>query len=491
MSASNGKWELGVVSFFDSFEDFDQFTRLGSNYPTDGSLTTDVNESENMVLDQTIASDYTAAPFYLYTPADTSVGGAQGAELLIGPSSNSDFDGSISRTRIKSATNNYTFKVGDSDNYSVETIPYAKYQANDPVIIRTVPHGWTPEGTPEAVDFQVRPIDRYDNNYVNLHMDGGTSATIDSTSAYAYFNQKAVRLSVNNTTSNNSRRLNRLTPVNSISPHVPKYRFSCYYRLLKGNPRATTDIDTTATTADPARINLRAMSADGTFLGNLTGEATSPNVYETIMKIGSDSADYKTEFTLFTAPIGFYQTGDSAVTGEWNMMTGSSASDVKNPLKTAGLRTNRLEMQLMLSGGKNAAFDIDDLMIEHAAGTSNELNGYYEMPTWHEQGSLQWNYRQPATRNTYTVNNTLKRSKTSGNLKPKHVISASYVNVPKQMFYDMRSLLGWQDRGHLISLRPYHSGLPNVMQGVISVDNFSNQMWDLDRVSFSLKFEEA
>jgi hypothetical protein len=51
--------------------------------------------------------------------------------------------------------------------------------------------------------------------------------------------------------------------------------------------------------------------------------------------------------------------------------------------------------------------------------------------------------------------------------------------------------MGWQDRGNLISLRPYHSGLPNVMQGVISVDNFSNQVWDLDRVTFSLKFEEA
>jgi len=488
MSASDGKWELGVVSFFDSFEDFDQFTRLGSDYST---LPTDVLSSGYIVLDQTIASDYTAAPFYLYTPADTTVGGAQGAELVIGPSTNSDFDGAITRSRIKTSANNYTFTTGDVGNYSVETVPYAKYKANDPVIIRTVPHGWTPEATPEAVDFQVRPISRYDDNYVNLHMDGGTSATIDSTAAYAYFNQKAVRLSVNSTSPSSSRRLNRITPVNSIDPRVPKYRMSAYYRLLKGDPRSTTNINTASAGTDPARINLRAMSADGTFLGALTNEASSPDVFEAPLKLGSDSSHHKTEFTLFTVPFGFYQTGDSAVDGEWNMMKDSSASDLKNPMKTAGLRTNRIEIQLMLRGGTNTAFDIDDLMIEHAAGTSNELNGYYEMPTWHEQGSLQWNYRQPATRNTYTVNNTLKRAKTSGNLKPKHIISASYVNVPKQMFYDMRTLLGWQDRGHLISLRPYHSGLPNVMQGVISVDNFSNQMWDLDRVSFSLKFEEA
>ena len=172
-------------------------------------------------------------------------------------------------------------------------------------------------------------------------------------------------------------------------------------------------------------------------------------------------------------------------------MIESSGGTPTNPNGFSSLRINRMEIQIALRAGINAAFDVDDLMIEHASGTSHEKNGYYEMPTWCEQGSLQWNYRQPATRRTYTVNNTLKQAKTSGNLKPKHIISASFVNVPKQVFYDMRTLMGWQDRGNLISLRPYHSGLPNVMQGVISVDNFSNQVWDLDRVTFSLKFEEA
>jgi hypothetical protein len=486
MSASNGKWELGVVSFFDSFEEFDQFTRLGADYHT---LPAANNATGNITLDNTIASNYANAPFYLYTEPTSNGAQLKGAALYMGPSSHSENDGAISRTHVTTLANNVMSGI-QQGQFSVSTVPYAKFNQNDPVVIRTVPHGWTPSVTLEAAKWQVYPVQRYDDNYINVALSGGSAVTVDTTAAYAYFNQKAVRMVVNDSSDNSNRHIKRTTPINSISAHIPKYRFSYYYRLAKANPRATSDISLTSmSTANPARVHLRAMSANGNVLAALSGETLGTVTYNASL-LGSSTDDLKSEFTLVTKTFGLYQTGSSTSDSpDWNMTTLTQPST--NPNDAAALRINRLEIQMALRSGVNAAFDVDDLVIEHAAGTSHENNGYYEMASYPEQGSLQWNFRRPATRNNYTINNTMKRSKTSGNMKPKHIISASFVNVPKQMFYDMRTLMGWQDRGHLISLRPYHSGLPNVLQGVISVDNFSNQMWDLGRVTFSLKFEEA
>lgn len=481
MSSSDGKWELGVVAWSDSFEEYDQFTRLKTAY----SAPTSISSSSTLALDDTISSNYKNSPYYLYGNIDAN---NKGAEITVGPSSDPAHDGAVDRAVLSAYSgNNYTFTLegyyssSGVDN-SVNHILNPAFAAHDPVLVRTVPHNWALQGshTLHSTGLGARPISRYDESFVDVVNQSPHNVDIDVSSAYQYFNQKALRLICASGT-NTNRYLYRKTGINTISPYINRYRVGWYYRLGKSNPRVPGNLSPDL----EAVIKLVAKDAQGNTLTALTGEDAN-GVHTFNAASYTSSNDFKDVFTEQFKTFGLYQpsVGDAP---DWNL-TGTGQT---NPNSFPATRINQLEVQVGLFKGNNAAFDVDDMVIEHAQGTSGEDKGFVTIDQFPETGSITWQYRRPTEAAKVTANNVMRKTITTGNKKPKHIISASFENAPLQAYLDIRTLVGHQDRGNLIALRCFHEGLPNVVIGFLTVTSFSNQMWDLGRVTFGLRFEEA
>ncbi len=481
MSSTDGKWELGVVAWTDSFEEFDQFTRLKTAY----TAPTNIADNQNtLTLDDSIASNYKASPYYLYTNLSNDI---KGSEVVVGPSSNATYDGAVDRAVLGAYTgNDYTFHLnGTGLNYNVNHALAATFAANDPVLVRTVPLNWSVSGSNTLqglTPFGVRPISRYDESFVDVVNQANNAADIDVSSAYHYFNQKAVRLMTHHATSDSDRYIWRNTGINTISPYVNRYRIGWYYRLCKANPRR-------AGSLNPANldgsIKVVALDAAGNTLSALTGE-TSGGVHTYTAASYTTSTQFADVFTEQSKTFGLYAPS-SGTAPDWNL-TGSGET---NPNMFPATRINQLQVQIGLYGGLNMALDIDDIVIEHAQGTSGEDKGFVTIDHYPETGSISWQFRRPTQAAHPTANNVLRKTVTTGNRKPKHIINSSFENAPIQTYLDIKTLIGWQDQGNLIALRCYHEGLPNVVVGYLTITAFNNQMWDLGRVTFGLRFEEA
>ena len=480
MSSADGKWELGVVAWSDSFEEFDQFTRVKTAY----SAPTNISDTSNtLALDDTISSDYRNSPFYLH--GNIHEDAIRGSELIVGPSSNSTYEGAVDRAIVDAFTNGYTFYLdGNATNYSVDHALSAAFSVNDPVLVRTVPLNWSLSGsnTLHALSLACKPISRYDESFVDVVNQSASNVDIDVSSAYNYFNQKAVRLATRTSTSNSARYILRKTGVNTISPYINRYRVGWYYRLGKANPRIAGTFNANGLDAN---IKLKALDAAGNTLTALTGESLGEVQYTA--GAYPTSNDLKDVFTFGSATFGLYKPSTSSAPS-WNLVDLTSET---NPNKYAATRINQLEVQVGLYAGLNAAFDVDDMVIEHAQGTSGEDEGFCTINHYPETGSISWQYRRPSESASSTANNVMRKVISTGNKKPKHIINASFDNAPIQTYLDMKTLIGWQDRGNLLSLRTFHEGLPNVAVGYLTITSFNNQMWDLGRVSFGLRFEEA
>jgi hypothetical protein len=464
MSSSNGKWELGVVEFFDSFEQYDQFTKLGAAYtaPTD-------RDGNTLTLDSDISSDYRNAPYYLWGRMNSRVAGAN---FWVGPSTDADFEGAIEAQTVKGFSSGTVLTLLENSAYAFYGPLSSDYTSGDPVIIRTVPLGWTPYSALETLGMGAMPIARYNENYLRSQFASATGAVeIDAASAYKYFNQQGLRLVCDDSSEDTDRYLYRLTPVNSINPRMTRWRASWYYRVGRAGvtlPDAPSSVI--------GNISLDACTADGNIVTTLSNEAAG--------NTGSGLSSYTyysgyDEWGFDSNTVGFGSSND------YNLL----AAD--NPNDAATTRINRFKVKIGLHRGLNTAFDIDDFIIEHAHGTSQEDNGYFEIDKFPEQGSVNWRFRRNGTNSYPLGDNSLKQVTTTGNVKPKHIVSASFENVSTQTYLDVVNLMGWHDRGKMIALRPYHNQLPNVMVGMLQIDSFNNQFWDLGKVSFTLRFEEA
>jgi len=465
---AGSKWEFGVVSFFDSMDDYDQFTKIKTAYT---SPTT--QSSQTLVLDDTIATDYTASPFYLWPDLNAEGSTIPGSIFYVGPSSDASFDGTMEVAVAQSvSTNTITLKA--HQGWHTFAVLDANYSVGDPVVIRTLPHGWTPMSTPYSNTFGISPVSRSRETANPIRLaSNSTAETLTSEDAYKYFNQHGVRLMVDDSTSNANRGIERTTPVNSITARIRRYRASWYYRVVG----ASTNTDSLLNPR--AEVWMSARDGSGAALSAITGE-TGTVVGSILMRSYTTQVS---DWTMDSHLISPY----SSDSNTWTWNTGSD-----NFSDTMMNRINRIKIQAKLTSGTNAAFDIDDIMIEHCDGTSKEANGYYEMDDYPTQGSLSWTIRKGPTSNKNSLaNNTMRASITHGNKKPKHVISAQYNGVTRQIYDDLMILEQWQSRGNLIALRTFNESLPNVMVGFLTLSNFNNEMPDLGRVSFGLQFEEA
>ena len=153
-------------------------------------------------------------------------------------------------------------------------------------------------------------------------------------------------------------------------------------------------------------------------------------------------------------------------------------------------RANRWWIRFSLEAGKNTALGIDNLVFEHAHGTSGEANGFYEINDWPEIGSLAMTEVSTQRSSTRLSNGAMKvAGKTVS--RPRWRISADFSNVDVSIYRDLLVLLEWQRQNHPLVLRPFGTPLPTPLVGVMSIERWSPQLWNSDGiVSFTLNFEE-
>lgn len=495
MSATDGKWQLGVVVSHDSFEDYDQFTRLGAQYVFGGDLSPAV---QDVVLDSGIASDYRQFPFCLRgqlkerdsagrIPGDGGYTGQSGVvagnELILGPSSNSTYDGAIERCTTGSfTTNNYTPTLVSNQNFTYITLPSSTYEQNDQVLVRSLPLGWTPVSAFEDEFYSLQGIRRYDDRETQLKIrdafSGGTTGvvSIDTELAHRYGQQIGLRVAANTAQERANQKIYMLTDTNSADPRVRRWRASWYYRLVRAYTASNVNSNSIIAT-----VTMSGCKADGTVLVQETGEAsgTLTKILKTYNDANSSTAEWQMDTALFSAFGGLG--GD---TNAWSYNANN------NPNKASMNRLNRLRVEIGLTRGVNTAFDVDDLIIEHAQGTSHEANGFFEFG-WPEQGTVTWQPRVARQGRFITASNRLRIPKTSISNKPRFLLSAEFQHMNTQDYLDLMALLQWQERGNLLCLRTWHNALPTVMVGYMDIRRWDSAHFDLGMPSFTLQFEEA
>lgn len=476
MSETNGKWELGVVDFFDSFEDFDQFTELESDYSAPS-----VRNDKSISLSSSISTDYRGAPFYMHEELGGSSGGAYipGSEFIVGPSSNSSYDGAIDSSWVDyfHANNRYTIYMPKAAGHSQTKPIIPSFSSGDKVLIRTIPKGWTPGGAPYLNSFGVKPIGRYDDLWTQVRTEENLSVggiDLSNKRNLQYLNETGVRIVTDSTSGDGTNRhIYKNTPVNSINPRIRRWRIGWNYRLAKANSASGV-----APFGISAEIALTPLLANGSQVWKLSDEVGGRG--RGIIK-NYTAEDLKTSWTFSSGTMGTHGETDN---NTWDLST------IDDNSNQAVNRLNRLKVEIALKSGRNTAFDIDDFVIEHAQGTSQEANGYYEISDY-PSGGVTWRPITNGTSKFRTNNNTLKVTQSYKPNKQKFSINARYEAVSSGIYHDMLALLQWQERGKMIVLRPGHPKLPHTMVGHMSIAEYSNELWDLGLTSFSLVFEQA
>lgn len=482
---ANLKWELGVVSFHDSLEPVKQVTHLTQQYVTP---TTAGNKD---ILVDTDVADHREAPFNLFdkqNPIPGTIG-------HIGPSTNTDYEGSIepfSLSTYDNAGSNRTLTLDQGTEGHLYPLPYSTYEVGDPVVFSSMPPNWTPPTGQTLHDIGLKyfPIGRKSDFLSDSYIPAPTNTT--SENSYKYINKYGLRLVLNNSSLDTNRFISAYTPVNSFNPRIPRYRIAWSQRVgLYQRKLPTPLVDT------QINVRLTACDAKGDAVVKLgsNGYADDSASQQVVFVQDSSSVtqadyDWNTKYALIggSKDLSTYTNYNGSSVGQFYFRDGVN----QHYNKSKFLTSSRLKIDLCLFNGQNTTLDFDDVILEHAAGTSREYYGFYEIQDFPTEGSVTWNIRQSATsKRNVTSNNILKVNSSFGEQPPKFEVTAQYNNVKSQIYEDLRVIEEWQKRNHMVSLRTFNPSLPDVMVGFMTLSGYNNELPGLDRVSFSFKFEEA
>src|SRR3990167_3139512 len=158
MASSNNKWEIGIVSLFEPFEEYDQYSKVGTAYTIGGAAQ---SGRRTIVLNSSISSDYTGDPFYLKGRlTEATIVHVPGSDIVLGPSSNANHNGAIEPATVYSVSGT-TITFEKYFRHTHITTPWSAYAVGDQVTIRTIPLGWAPHSGYSSQSFGVRPAYRY------------------------------------------------------------------------------------------------------------------------------------------------------------------------------------------------------------------------------------------------------------------------------------------------------------------------------------------
>ena len=520
MSASNGKWELSSVVFFEPFDSFDRHARLGAAWDgVDDNLNYgNTDSASSMVLtgDSNIASDYSLDPFYLtgtlthtdHESVTHDAPGLLGSEIILGPSTHPNFEGAIERVTLDAISDN-TLTMLQSAPQTHVAFPHSAFSANDPILIRTVPLGWSVKSTPESnfgsQAFRVGPIGRYDTRISMNKMNDGTGSAGHYADITNYADRQGVRLACSSNADNENRYIEKYTDVNTFDPRIRRWRMSWDYRLVHAQPGASTLAYLGNNTS--AQVDIGLATADNNLVKRITyGHSSLQNehiVYDMNNEEVEPNSISQNAIRMYSKPDQENSlrdwTGDSVLfsgyhqdqTTDTDNLWSYAGRNITDPELRTYNRANKFFIRFTLTKGSFAALDIDNLAIEHCQDTSKEANGIDEIDEYPEQDSLNWSIIGQQGTTSRLLNGSLKKNK-SRRSKDRHKLSAQYNNVPKSIYDDLTSLIRWQDeRGYKTCLRPHLTALPQTMVGYIYLTGAQTRHYDLGRVSFTLNFEEA
>lgn len=418
-----------------------------------------------------------------------------GSEIVLGPSSNTGNSGVIEHATVESISSN-VLTLKRNFNHSHITNPWAAYDVGDQVIIRTVPLGWTPSSSFSTHDYGVRPARRYlgRDSLAYIESDPGGINYMPVLTDYEH--RKGVALVSSNITSNNSRYIEKFSNVNTMNPRVRRYRSSWYYRLLRATASASSaQVDVANASAN---IVIGVATGDGVIVFPVA--YTSPTLAENTGPLltdldGDGNNDLAVQIAEYTS---------SSRTGSWTFdskLMSYSSDDTNtwdysgnvstNPSGGAFNRANKWFIRARLKAGENAEFDLDDMIIEHAHGTSMESSGYYEIDDYADPDTISWKRVDQTTKSSRMANGSMRIS-ALGDSRPRYSLSADFVNVSGTIYDDIEALVSHQRRtGDMICIRPFGTVLPAVMVGKLSMSKRDLKHWDLGKASFTIEFEEA
>ena len=484
MPASTQNWELGVVAFYDPFQEYDRPTQLAAQFLGKDAA---VDWGDRVSLDTSVCSDYGKAPFYL-KPRLGKNGGADpyvpGSEIIIGPSTNATYSGSIERATVALLDQQTAPYLQKSFSGTYVAWPSSTCEIGDQVIIRTVPLGWTAGGA--SGDFAnsvygVCPVRRFDKRQSPILLAGESYPGL---SDYFYEYTRAMRLYTNTGDSEDTdAKVSRASDVNTYNPAIRRWRASWQYRIS----RAVVNSDSPSNIH--AVVNIGLMTADGEYVvlegTNSTAEMAGTelgNVEDNSYKVRAKVASYlgvTTDWVTEEKFLSHYDTSNA-----YNFNPTSSV------LFNASNRGNRFGVEVGLYKGINTAFDINDFVIEHADGTSQAENGYYSIADFPDPETINPQPINTLKRNRL-ANGSLRQITTDTGERPKIILSAEFRDVAVGIYNDLLVLENWVKKGRLIALRPKINGLPPVMVGVIRIVRSPSSHWSLGMVTFTLEFEEA
>lgn len=515
MSSSNGKWELGVAHVAERFDSFDRWTKFGEDFTEVTTAVSQVTMTHSLWdeyettsstveldLDNDICSDYAESPFFLSgTIKDVDNTEVYGNEIVLGPSSDSDYDGAVERATIKSIKNDddsldARLELEKKGTHTHIAWPTAAYATGNPVLIRTMPHGWGTYSDFSSLKIIVRPALRYNqrDSIAELTGNAGVAGFPDVTNRER---RSGVELCVNNSElkygtwesaiENSNRYIQFTSDVNTFLPHIRKWRISWDYRLGKAE-YASSQLAAQC----KVRIIAALANADGSFLfpikdgsGNSEGGPASDLDGDGFNDINRElkeysAADLNSDWTWDST----YATYVYSESPEFDL-----GASTDNPIYRAFNRGNRWIIRAVLDAGINTAFGLDNVVIEHAHGTSDEANGYYEIDDWPDQSTIAFHEISRERGSKRLENGSLKVG--YRDTPPKWGLSADFVNVDATIYRDMLVLLDWQKAGYPLTLRPHNTPLPTPLIGKMTIDKWRPQHWDIEnRVSFTLAFEE-
>ena len=491
---ANEKWEFGIVNFYEPFLSYDRYTSLSA---ATASQATTIN------LNATVASNYAASPVYLKgsiskNGSDTSQP-VYGGEVILGPSSDSTYSGAVEKV-MPSSISSAQVTLTKSLSWQHVAFPQAAYASGDPVIIRTVPLGWQPAVAFESQEYAVFPIGRYGDNYANwkFYNDAsGNNVLITDykkldTGVRLVCNHSSTYVAVGTLGADEDQRIYKNGSLNSFSSRIRSYRASWYARVVKAAPNLSGVPDSDALGV----LDFKVLDAAGTVI-TLANPIAIPEEDGYFHDNGQMMR--RVEYRGPTESTGSWVYNKLTMTPYHSDVSAGYADkhwikeeDVNNPSNQAINRGNRWGVHVGLLRGVNTAFDVDDIVIEHAHGTSKEMYGYYQMDDWPTQGSVSWEIRNTFSKNTL-LNGSTRSVRTNVQTVPKYTISAEFDNVDYSVYRDMLILANWQNRGQAICFRPkgYENELPPVMVGFMTLTRPSTKIWSNDRVSFGFQFEEA
>jgi hypothetical protein len=530
VSSTDGKWQIGVASAHQTFDNFDRPAKVGADFaamPTSarddssdggaglsggdgpsgdhpylGKHPNYKNTPEGLWidLDSSLATDYQESPFFLservVAQGSSPTTDIPGSEIIVGPSSDANYSGSVERCFVRQVisdgTNNVrvVMELGDVGlDKTHNALLTSAYKLGDPVMIRTLPLGWTTAADFSAATFGVRPIGRYANGS-NLAFLEQTSAATGLPNIADRERRHGMELYLHKSGASANRYVQYIAPVNSFIPTVRRWRVTWDYRLQRASyGSAQSPYFVTA------KAFLGLAAADGSLLFPIK---TKSGTTETITTLDLD-ADGDNEVAK---EVKSYGNADVSTTGDWaseEALVSHTPGDTDNAWSMSGSyqsywhgqnRGNRWMVRFSLEQGLNTALNIDNLIFEHAHGTSGEANGFYEINDWPEVGSL--SMQEVSTqRGSARLNNGAMKVSGKTVSRPRWKISAEFSNVDVSIYHDLLVLLEWQRQNYPLVLRPYGTPLPSPLVGVMSIDRWSPQTWSSDGlVSFTFNFEE-